>query len=294
LKPVKLLLTGVKAARPIVDAVRTAEAVSESGGHIAILPGDPEATERLRELLGAPPPAPDEDALAILAATPAYDPEAGIAALERARKRHPDRALAVLVGTPEERAELERRLLEGHRLEPSNIAHAPSLEGRAAELVIEAILAALGDEAVAAGRRNPGLRPAIGKRMVRGGARQAAGVGALPLAAADMPIIALIQVKMVAQLAALYDRPFGPERALEAAAIVGAGFGWRAVGRTAVGLVPVAGWAVEGAIAYAVTRALGEAALARLSAGHDLIEGPPLDAVKPRLERVLGRLRRGS
>jgi uncharacterized protein (DUF697 family) len=293
-KPVKLLLTGVKAARPVVDAVRTAEAVSEEGGHLAILPGDPEATERLRQLLGARASAPDEDALALLAVTPASDPSNGIAALERVRKRHPDRALAVLIGTPEERAELERRLLEDHRLEPSNVAHVPSLEGRGADLVVEAVLAALGDGAIAAGRRNPGLRPAIGKRVVRGAARQAAGVGALPLAGADMPIIALIQVKMVAQLAALHDRPFGPERALEAAAIVGAGFGWRAVGRSAVGLVPVAGWAVQGALAYAVTRALGEAALARLSAGHDLIEGPPLDAAKPQLERVLGRLRRGS
>lgn len=294
MKPVKLLLTGVKAARPVVDAVRTAEAVSGEGGHLAILPGDPEATERLRQLLGAPASAPDEDALALLAVTPASDPSNGIAALERVRKRHPDRALAVLIGTPEERAELERRLLEDHRLEPSNVAHVPSLEGRGADLVVEAVLAALGDGAIAAGRRNPGLRPAIGKRVVRGAARQAAGVGALPLAGADMPMIALIQVKMVAQLAALHDRPFGPERALEAAAIVGAGFGWRAVGRSAVGLVPVAGWAVQGALAYAVTRALGEAALARLSAGHDLIEGPPLDAAKPQLERVLGRLRRGS
>ena len=79
----------------------------------------------------------------------------------------------------------------------------------------------------------------------------------------------------MAQLAALHDRPFGAERALEALAIVGAGFGWRALGRSAAGFVPVAGWAVRGSVAYAATRAVGEAALARLQAGHDLIEGAP-------------------
>jgi uncharacterized protein (DUF697 family) len=293
LNPAKLLMTGVKAVRPIADAVRTAETVSELGGHLAILPGDPQATERLRELLGTPEAAPDEDALAILVITPRSDLSTVAAALERARKRHPDRALAVLIGTRSERAELERELLEGHKLEMSNVVHVASLEGPGAERVIEAVIAALGDEAIAAGRRNPGLRRAIGDRVVRGGARQAAGIGALPLAGADMPILVLVQVKMVAQLAALYDRPFGPERALEALAIVGAGFGWRAVGRNAAGMAPVAGWAVKGTLAYAITRALGEAAHARLAAGHDLIGGPPLDAAKPQLERVLGRLRRG-
>jgi uncharacterized protein (DUF697 family) len=290
LNPIKLLGTGVKAVRPVADAVRSAEQQSEEGGHLAILPGDPAATRRLRELLGAPSAAPDEDALAILAATPGLDLSAGAAALERARRRHPEGALAVLIGRRSEREELERRLLEGHTLEPSNIAHTPSLEGPGAQAVIDRVIDMLGDGAIAAGRRNPGLRPAIGKRVVRGAARQAAGIGALPLAGADMPILALVQVKMVAQLSALYDRPFGAERALEALAIVGAGFGWRAVGRSAVGLVPVAGWAVQGALSYAVTRGVGEAALARLTAGHDLVGGPAIDAVKPHIERVLSKL----
>lgn len=294
MKPAKLLSTGVKAVRPIADAVRTADAASGEGGHLAILPGDPAATRRLRELLGSPAPAPDEDALVILAATPGTDLSAAAAALERARRRQPAGALAVLIGRRSERAELERRLLEGHRLEPSNLAHVASLEGPGAHAVLDAVIDALGDDAVAAGRRNPALRNAIGRRIVRGAARQSAGIGALPLAGADMPILALVQVKMVAQLAALHDRPFGAERALEAAAIVGAAFGWRALGRSAVGLVPVAGWAVRGGVSYGATRALGEAALARLAAGHDLIGGPPLDAVKPQIERVLGRLRRDS
>ncbi len=195
-----------------------------------------------------------------------------------------------MIGSPEERAELERRLLEGHRLEPSNLIHVASLEGPDAEKVVERMLDMLGDQAVAAGRRNPGLRPAVGRRIVRNAALRAGAIGAVPLAGADMGVLALLQVKMVSQLAALHDRPFGAQRALEAVSIVAAGFGLRAIGRSAVGLVPGAGWAIQGGLSYAATRALGEAALARLAAGHELVEGPLIDAVKPKLEGLLSKL----
>ena len=72
-----------------------------------------------------------------------------------------------MIGNRAERAELERELLEGHRLEPSNLVHVASLEGPGAEAVVEPILDMLGEEAVAAARRYPGLRPAIGRRIVR-------------------------------------------------------------------------------------------------------------------------------
>jgi uncharacterized protein (DUF697 family) len=42
-------------------------------------------------------------------------------------------------------------------------------------------------------------------------------------------------------------------------ATVGAGLGFRALARELLDLVPVAGWAVKGLVAYTGTRALGEA-----------------------------------
>ncbi len=285
----KTLTAGLKAVRPVADAVRTVEEVADEAGHIAILPGEPDATRRLREVLGHPAPAPDEDALAILAVTPGMD-LSGAAALERARRRNPASALAVLIGTRSERAELERALLEGHGLEASNLAHVASLEGEGGEAVIERVIDMLGLAAVAAGRRTPALRPAIGRRIVRGASRQAAGIGALPLGGAAMPVLALQQIKMVGQLATLHGRPLDAERVLSALAVLGAGFGWRALGRSAVSLVPVGGWAVSGGIAYGVTRGLGEAARAQLEAGHSLLEGSRLEAVTPAIEKVLARL----
>jgi uncharacterized protein (DUF697 family) len=290
----KSVTAGVKAMQPVRDAVRTAEQVAEGQGHIAILPGDPEQTRRLREVLGFPPSAPDEDAFAIMAVTAGTDLTAGAAALVRARSRHPDLALAVVIGTREERAALERRLIEDHRLEASNVAHAASLNEAGAEAVCDRVIEMLGDAAVVAGRRTPALRAAVGRRIVRTAARQAAGVGALPLGGASMPVLTLQQIRMVGRLATLYGRPFGAERALTALSILGAGFGWRALGRSAVNMVPVGGWAVSGGIAYAVTRGLGEAAHARLEAGHELIEAPHLEKVRPHIERGLELLRPGT
>jgi uncharacterized protein (DUF697 family) len=291
-----LLSRGVKIVRPVASVVRAAEAASESGGEIAIIPGHPEATRRLSILLGVPTlSSPTEDALAVMAVAPGTpDIEAGIAALAR-RRRSGAGALGILVGTPAERAELERELLEDHRLEPSNVAHVASLEGKGGERAVEAVVAALGRPgAVAAGRRYPCLRPAVGRALVRSASRQAATVGALPLGGADMPTLSLLQVGLVTLLAVLHDRPMGAEHGVQAAAVMGAGFGWRELGRAARRPLPVPRWVTGGTVAYVSTRAVGEAALARLASGHDLIEGPPIDAAKPLVARLLGKLKRDT
>jgi len=42
--------------------------------------------------------------------------------------------------------------------------------------------------------------------------------------------------------------------------VVGAGFGFRTVARELLDFVPFAGWAAKGVVAYAGTKAIGEAA----------------------------------
>ncbi len=276
--------------RPFADAVRSVQVAAEAGGHIALIPGDPAATRHLAEMLQLAQPAPTEDALAVMAVAQGTPLEPGIATLER-RRHSGAGALAVLVGDADARADLERRVLAGNRLEMSNVAHVPALDETGRHVVTDAVIRALGDAAVAAGRRNPGLRAGVGRRLIDDATRQSVVIGALPLPGVDLPALALIQVRLVAQLAALHDRPFGAERVLEALAVAGAGFGWRALARSAVGIVPVAGWAVRGTVAYGATRAVGEAAFARLQAGHDLIEGAPLDKVRPVIDRVVSRIR---
>ena len=166
-------------------------------------------------------------------------------------------------------------MLAGHRLEPSNIAHVPSLEGegRAAGGRRDRAARSATTRSRRAGATRACARPSAAPSSERA-SRQAGAIGALPLPGVDMPVLALLQVRLVAELAALHDRPMGAERAVEAAAVVGAGFGWRALGAQRAPLRSRSPrWAAGGTVAYASTRAVGEAALARLQAGHDLIEG---------------------
>jgi uncharacterized protein (DUF697 family) len=63
------------------------------------------------------------------------------------------------------------------------------------------------------------------------------------------------------RLAVAHGEPLDRHRAGELLGVVGAGFGFRAVAREALDLIPVAGWAVKGGVAYAGTKAIGEAAV---------------------------------
>ncbi len=281
----------LRAVRPIAGAAREADALAEGGGEIHLLPGDPGSVARLREILGGTGGAsPDEDAFAVLPVRPDTDLSVGAPALV-ARRRSGGGALALLIGDADERRDLEARMLRGRRLEMSNIAHIPTLVGDVGRShAIRALLPHLGEEAVAAGWRYPGLRRHVGEDLIRRRAQQSAAIGALPFPGIDMPGITLIQIRLVAELEAMYGYRFGPERALEAAGLFGAGFAWRAIARSAVGLVPGAGWAARGAVAYGATRAVGEATLARLESGHGLVEGIPLDPLRPTFDRVAEKL----
>lgn len=287
---VKRIRKGVKIVAPILALAQEGDEPAPTHGDLAIVDGAPGRTDQLRDLLGDPRGTATGAALVV--AAPGADVEEVAQALTR-RRESGGRALAVLVGRPSERAVRQSALVAGHRLEISDMVHVASLEGPGGRAVLDAVARGLDDDAVAAARRIPALRMGVARRLVRDSSRRAALVGALPLAGADLPALAVLQIRMVSRMAAAYDRPLGPERVLEAMAIVGAGFGWRAVGRTSAGLVPGVGWAAGGAVAYIGTRAIGEAALARLAAGHDLIDAGPLDKVRPQFDRLLGRLSRG-
>ena len=98
---------------------------------------------------------------------------------------------------------------------------------------------------------------------------------------------------MVGQLATLYGRPMDAERIALALSVLGAGFGWRALGRTAVHMRAGPRWAIHGGLAYRRHARPRGGHLARLEAGHRLVEGRLLDAVKPN-EGVLSRLSRNQ
>jgi uncharacterized protein (DUF697 family) len=78
---------------------------------------------------------------------------------------------------------------------------------------------------------------------------------------ADFPVLTLNQIRLVLRLAAAHGVDVDQQRAPEILATVAAGLGFRTVARQILGVVPVGGWLVKGAVAYGGTRALGEGAV---------------------------------
>jgi len=85
--------------------------------------------------------------------------------------------------------------------------------------------------------------------------------------AARLPVLTLNQVRLVLRIALAYGHEPDSMPLPEVLGVVGAAFGFRAVARELLDLVPVAGWAAKGAVAYAGTKAIGEAARRRFVTG---------------------------
>jgi uncharacterized protein (DUF697 family) len=106
------------------------------------------------------------------------------------------------------------------------------------------------------------LREAVCDELIASFAKKNAIVAAAVFVpGVDLPVLTLNQIRLVVRLALAHGEEIDNKRAIELLGVVGAGFGWRAVARELLDVVPVAGWAVKAAIAYTGTRAIGEAAV---------------------------------
>jgi uncharacterized protein (DUF697 family) len=124
-----------------------------------------------------------------------------------------------------------------------------------------AVARTLGEHATPLAARLPVLRDAVVDRLINQFARQNGVIGvAVFVPGADFPILTANQVRMLMRIADAYGFELDRERIPEILGVVGTGYGLRAAARSLLGIVPVAGWAVKGGIAYGGTRALGEAA----------------------------------
>jgi uncharacterized protein (DUF697 family) len=259
---------------------------------LAVVDGPPAATARLREILGVGaaerPSATAGPRVAVAAAGFDLAPAAAVLA---AAKRDGRRALMIVIGTADERQALERATIAHTPLELSNVVHIVSFGD--AELVRRTLAAVLGSDGAAIARSHPLLRDAVADAMIAQTARQASTVGAAVIVpGADMPVITLIQVRLVAQLAAVYGRPLDVRRGLEIGGVLLSAIGWRALARRAVTSIPVAGFALRAGIAYSGTRAVGEACKAYFATMGDRADAP-LDGLAKALNGALAQ-RKGT
>jgi uncharacterized protein (DUF697 family) len=127
--------------------------------------------------------------------------------------------------------------------------------------IAKAIAHALGERATPLAARLPVLRDPVVDRLIAKFARQNGVIGVTVFVpGADMPVLTVNQIRMLMRIADAYGFELDRERIPEVLGVIGSGFGFRAVARSLLGVVPLAGWAVKGGIAYGGTRALGEAA----------------------------------
>ncbi|MEN3342382.1 MAG: hypothetical protein V7644_1786 [Actinomycetota bacterium] len=150
----------------------------------------------------------------------------------------------------------------------TDVVRVPAGEGFPLERIAEVVAARLGEDAAPLAARLPVLRRPVCRRLVASfSARNGVVAAAVFIPGADLPVLTLNEVRMLLRIEQAHGLAVDPrERAPEILASLVAGVGLRAVTRELLDLVPVAGWAVKGAVAYAGTRALGEAAIRRLEA----------------------------
>jgi uncharacterized protein (DUF697 family) len=141
-------------------------------------------------------------------------------------------------------------------------------EGFPLEAIGASVAARLAEDAAPLAARIPALRGPVCDHLVGLFARKAAVQTVLGRAAgADLPLLVLTQARLVLRLAQAQGRPSGRDRLPEVAAALGAAYGWRGAARELLVRLPGAKWAVQGAVAYAGTRTLGEAAVVRFGIG---------------------------
>ncbi|HET8529030.1 MAG TPA: DUF697 domain-containing protein [Gaiellaceae bacterium] len=152
-----------------------------------------------------------------------------------------------------------------------------------------AIARRLGEDAAPLAAQVPALRRAVAEQVVERTARRNGLVAAAVFVpGVDMPILLRNELRMLTRLEQIYGRQLAPgSRLPELVGTFAVGFGLRTAARELLDLVPggaegdsgvpagrrrlgrrrsrhAAGWAVKGGVAYAGTRALGQAALRRL------------------------------
>jgi uncharacterized protein (DUF697 family) len=156
-------------------------------------------------------------------------------------------------------------------------------EGFPLDAIARVIAGRLGEDGAPLAARVPALRGAVCDVLIASASRRNGAVAAaIFIPGADLPVLLLAQVRMVLRLEQAYGLDADPrQRAPELVATIAAGFGFRAVARQLLGVIPVAGWAVQGAVAYSGTRALGEATIKRLEIGM-----PGGDGETPRRPRA--------
>ena len=143
----------------------------------------------------------------------------------------------------------------------------------AATPVVERLASKAKGEAYRIAKALPHYREPVCRAIIRHYARLNGVLGAAAfIPGADLPVMTVNQLRMVARLAGAQGIELDSKRLVELAAVVGASLGLRGVARTALSLLPGPSRAIKGGVALGGTTAVGEAALRRFRAENGTAE----------------------
>ncbi len=133
------------------------------------------------------------------------------------------------------------------------------------------------------------LRAAVCEELIRSFSKRNGIIGAAVFVpGVDMPLLTINQARLVLRIGLAFGEPIDKSTGVELLGVVGAGFGFRAIARELLDVIPFAGWAVKGGVAYAGTRAVGEAAVRFFEARAPVLTLPVSSGPGPRLSRSTG------
>jgi uncharacterized protein (DUF697 family) len=236
---------------------------SGRGPHVLAVGGAPELAPILRQQLarGADPaavriggPGGADLYLHVLVGAPG---EADEAVLRRARRERVP-VIAVAAGEP------------GGTIPyvfATDVVRVAPGRGFPLDVICRVIAARLDEDGAPLAARIPLLREAVSGQLVSSLARRNGVVAAAAwIRRADLPALALNELRLVLRLAQAHGEDTGREQVPDLALALGAAFGLRAVARGLLDFVPGSGWVIKAAVAYAGTRALGAASRKRYGA----------------------------
>jgi len=142
----------------------------------------------------------------------------------------------------------------------TDVVRAEPGHGFPVDAIARAVARKLGEDATSLARHLPVLRGAVCENLIDSFARKNGLIAAAVfIPGVDFPILTLNQMRLVLRICAAHGLEIDNQRAPEILATIATGLGARAVARELLGTFSVAGWAIKGGLAYAATKALGEA-----------------------------------
>lgn len=143
----------------------------------------------------------------------------------------------------------------------TDVVRIPPGTGFPLDEISAAVARRLGDAGPVVAARVPVLRSPVCEALIATFSRSNGILGvAVFVPGADLPVLTLNQLRLVLRIGLAHGVEVERERLPEILAVVASGIGFRSLARRLITVVPVAGWVVKGAVAYAGTRAVGEAA----------------------------------